>query len=70
VLLKAKIKNRKQPKDKSRNMDISPGSELMKLLKSMPLKRVFTMAGTMGPKIHFSKEEIIAINRKLNKIRK
>jgi len=70
VLVKSKIKNRKQPKDKSRKMDLSPGSELMKLLKGMPLKRVLTMAGTMGPRIHFSKDEVLNINRKLNKIKK
>lgn len=68
MLIKMKQQSKGKPKDKSRKM--SGNKDLKKLLVGMPLKRVLSMAGTMGPHIKFSKEEVLNINQKLNKIKK
>ena len=36
----------------------------------MSIKRLISMAGTMGPGMQFTKEQVLNINRKLNKIKK
>ena len=71
MMLSAKWKARKnkQPKDKSRNIDLK-NPDMMKLLNGMSVKRLISMAGTMGPGFESSKEEILKINKKLNRIKK
>ena len=71
LFLKAKIHSRKhpQPKDKSRQIDLN-NPEMQTFLYGMSVKRLISMAGTMGPGFVFTKDEVLKINRKLNRIKK
>ena len=69
MVLKAKLKS-KSGQGKKKTMDLSANSGIMKLVGGMSVKRVLSMAGTMGPEFQFEKEDILKINKKLNKIRK
>lgn len=71
IFLKMKLRPKKKPdaKSKSRNIDLK-NPEMKKFLYGMSIKRLISMAGTMGPGIQFSKEQVLRLNRKLNKIRK
>lgn len=71
MMLSAKWKSRKhkQSKEKSRNIDLK-NPDMMKFLNDMSVKRLISMAGSMGPGFEFSKEEILKINKKLNQIKK
>lgn len=71
LFLKAKIHSRKhpQPKDKSRQIDLN-NPEMQTFLYGMSVKRLISMAGTMGPGFVFKKDEVLKINRKLNRIKK
>ncbi len=51
------------------NIDIK-SPEIKKLVGGMSLKRIFSMIGTAGLDVSFSKEELLAINAKLNRIKK
>ncbi|MBQ8803104.1 MAG: glycoside hydrolase family 2 protein [Tyzzerella sp.] len=71
MLLNAKWKARKnkQSKGKSEGIDLK-NPDIMKLLNGMSVKRLISIAGNMGPGFEFSKEDVLKINRKLNRIRK
>ncbi|MGN1140723.1 MAG: glycoside hydrolase family 2 protein [Oliverpabstia sp.] len=71
MFVKAKLHSRKnsQSKDKSRKIDLN-NPEMQTFLYGMSVKRLISMAGTMGPGFVFKKEEVLKINRKLNKIKK
>lgn len=71
LLIKMKLSSKKKPDagSKSRKMDLS-NPEMKKFLYGMSIKRLISMAGTMGPGVKFSKEQVLKINSKLNKIRK
>ena len=76
IFLKIKLKS-KNSKDKdkakdngkSRNIDFG-NPEMKKFLYGMSVKRLISMAGTMGPGMQFTKKQVLDINKKLNKIKK
>lgn len=69
VKMKCRPGKQTQPKDKSRKIDLG-NPDIKKLIGGMSIKRLASMAGTMGPGIRFSKEELLRMNSRLNKIRK
>ena len=71
LLLKMKLGAKKKPDagSKSRKIDLN-NPEMKKFLYGMSIKRLISMAGTMGPGMQFTKEQVLKINRKLNKIKK
>lgn len=71
ILFRAKLHSKKaaQPKDNSRKIDLN-NPEMKSFLYGMSVKRLISMAGTMGPGFVFTKEDVLKINRKLNKIKK
>ncbi|MGN1147908.1 MAG: glycoside hydrolase family 2 TIM barrel-domain containing protein, partial [Lachnospiraceae bacterium] len=71
LVLKMKLhpSKKSQPKDKSRNIDLN-NPEMKTFLYGMSVKRLISMAGTMGPGLVFKKEDVLKINRKLNRIKK
>ncbi|MGN0167305.1 MAG: glycoside hydrolase family 2 protein [Acetatifactor sp.] len=71
ILLRKKLRASKntQPKDKSRKIDLG-NPEMQTFLYGMSVKRLISMAGTMGPGLEFKKEDVLKINRKLNRIKK
>ena len=71
VLIRKKMKSGKnpQPKDKSRNIDFN-SSETKNFICGMSVKRLISMAGTMGPGLEFKKNDVLKINRQLNRIKK
>lgn len=44
--------------------------EMKRFLAGMSVKRLLSMAGTMGPQFEFHKEDVLRINRRLNRIKK
>lgn len=44
--------------------------EMKRFFAGMSVKRLLSMAGTMGPQFEFHKEDVLRINRRLNRIRK
>ena len=71
LLVKMKLGAKKKPDAGSKSRKIDLGNpEMKKFLYGMSIKRLISMAGTMGPGMQFSKEQVLKINRKLNKIRK
>ena len=76
IFLKIKLKS-KNSKDKdkakdngkSRNIDLG-NPEMKKFLYGISVKRLISMAGTMGPGMQFTKKQVLDINKKLNKIKK
>ena len=71
LLLKMKLGSRKKPDAGSKSRKIDLGNpEMKKFLYGMSIKRLISMAGTMGPGMQFTKEQVLNINRKLNKIKK
>lgn len=57
------------PAEKAGKMDLN-SPQMKKLLYSMPVKRLISMAGMAGPELVVPKEAVLKINRKLNKVRK
>ena len=71
LLIKMKLSSKRKPDagSKSRKMDLS-NPEMKKFLYGMSIKRLISMAGTMGPGVQFTKEQVLKINKKLNQIKK
>lgn len=71
MLIRMKLNSRKnlQPKDKSRKVDLN-NPEMKTFLYGMSVKRLISMAGTMGPGLEFKKADVLKINRRLNRIKK
>ncbi|MGN0294350.1 MAG: glycoside hydrolase family 2 TIM barrel-domain containing protein [Lachnospiraceae bacterium] len=71
MLIRMKLNSRKnpQPKDKSRKIDLN-NPEMKTFLYGMSVKRLISMAGTMGPGLEFKKADVLKINRRLNRIKK
>lgn len=65
-LMKDAMKGRKTMADPSRMME---GKEMMSFLSGFTVKRLLSMLGTMGAK-PLTKEQMLDLNRKLNKIKK
>ncbi len=71
MLFKAKRSSQKKSEKKGGGMGIKINSpEIKKLVGGMTMKRIFSMIGTAGLNVTFTKEEILDINRRLNKIKK
>lgn len=79
VLAKAYVKKKlcsRKKEEKSRGTE-SKGhkidlnnQEMKQFLYGMSVKRLLSMAGTMGPQLEFKKEDVLRINIQLNRIRK
>lgn len=71
LLMKMKLQSRskKQTDESSQKLDLN-NPEMKKFLFGMSVKRLISMAGMAGPGMEFSKEEVLKINRKLNRIKK
>ena len=79
LLKKATASNEKKPKKTKKDKKKSGGISIVTILKSkdmrgfllgFPIKRALSMMGTAGVKSKLTKEDILAFNKKLNKIKK
>jgi len=71
LTLKKKMNEGKKSEEKKSggfDVDLSSGGELMEMMSGFTVLRLTGMMGMMN--ISFTKEELLALNAKLNKIRK
>jgi beta-galactosidase len=67
-LMGGKKKGKKDKKMKAAGFEVTP--ELMSMMGGFTVLRLFTLMGGMMEDMKFSKEELLALNKKLNRIRK
>lgn len=71
MLLRKMLHSIKDGRSKEKASEINLNSpEMKRLLYGMSIKRLISMAGMAGQELEFTKEDVLKVNRKLNKVKK